>query len=129
MKFSLIKLPALYTLVFLGYRIIELIIASIVHIQSGFSFPAVGATLMGWESYLWWLGAIGLLLHLISYFKSIHGPAGDIWGNLIGACAFIADILVPNYAFWLLFAHLISMMLLLRTTPQTTATANRGEAE
>ena len=127
MKVSLIKLPALYALAFCGYRVLELIIASVVHIQSGFSFPAVGATLMQWESFLWWLAAIGLILHVILYFKGLHSPAGDLWGNLIGACAFIADILVPNYAFWIVIAHLISMVLLLRTDPHPGRHSDRGE--
>jgi len=127
MKVSIIKLPALYTLVFSGYRVLELLIASAVHIKSGFSFPAVGATLMQWESFLWWLAAIGLLLHVISYFRSLHSPASDMWGNLIGACAFVADILIPNYAFWILIAHFISMLMLLRTDPHPGRHSDRGE--
>lgn len=125
LKLSLIKLPALYSIFFIFYRALELIGALVMNLKA-FSLPAVGATLMQWESYLWYIAAFGIILHLISVARSLNDNNRIAYGNTLGICAFIADILIPNYSIFALIGHVFATRLILTGANNTIEPVTEG---
>ncbi|WP_461212813.1 hypothetical protein [Lacticaseibacillus sp. GG6-2] len=113
MKLSLIKLPALFGVLYALFTAIILIVATIYAVTKGFSTEQVGATLMNWEPHWWYLSIIGGLLHLISFIRS-KSPRLLI-SNTVGICLFIGYALVPNYSLILLIVHLIVIATITKT--------------
>ena len=119
LKVSIKKVPALYDLLYGAFALVMLIAAVITTLPKGFSFTGVGATLMSWANHLWWLTIPGIIFHLLSYFSS-HNQRLLLVGNLVGICAFIAFILIPNYSVFALIGLFGAMVFVL-------AGANRAQ--
>lgn len=113
MKLSLIKLPALFGVLYALFTAIVLVVATIYAVTKGFSTAQVGATLMNWEPHWWYLSIIGGLFHLISFIRS-KSPRLLI-SNTVGICLFIGYALVPNYSLILLIVHLIVIATITKT--------------
>lgn len=113
LKISIKKVPALYDLIYGAFALVMLIVAIVTTLPNGFSFTSVGATLMTWADHLWWLTVPGIIFHLLSYFVSQHSRLLTV-GNIIGLCAFIAFILIPNYSVFALIGLVVAMLLILR---------------
>lgn len=110
MKLSLIKLPALFGVLYAVFTAAVLVVASIYAITKGFSTVQVGTILMNWEPHWWYLSIVGGLLHLISFAKS--RSRGLAICNGIGICLYVGYALVPNYALVLLIVHLVVIYLM-----------------
>ena len=119
MKISIKKVPALYDLLYGAFALVMLVAAIMATLPNGFSLTGVGSTLMQWANHLWWLTLPGIVLHLLSYFASQNQRLLLI-GNLIGLCAFIAFILIPNYSVFALIGLFVAMVFVL-------AGANRAQ--
>lgn len=120
MKLSLIKLPALFGVLYAAFTAIVLIVASVMAFTKGFSTTAVGTTLMNWEPHWWYLSIIGGGLHLLSFIKSSSRKLFIV--NTIGICLFIGYALVPNYAVVLLVIHVIVIQIMAKTPVHPTIT-------
>ena len=112
MKISIKKVPALYDLLYGAFALVMLVAAIMATLPNGFSLTGVGSTLMQWANHLWWLTLPGIVLHLLSYFASQNQRLLLI-GNLIGLCAFIAFILIPNYSVFAVIGLAVAMFLIL----------------
>ncbi|WP_407890993.1 hypothetical protein [Lacticaseibacillus sp. N501-2] len=122
MKLSLIKLPALFGVLYAAFTAIVLIVASGYAVTKGFSTAAVGTTLMNWEPHWWYLSILGGALHLLSFIKSRSRRL--LIANTIGICLFIGYALIPNYALVLLVIHVIVIQVMAKTPVHPTSTAN-----
>lgn len=122
MKLSLIKLPALFGVLYAAFTAIVLIVASVFAFTKGFSTAAVGTNLMNWEPHWWYLSIVGGGLHLISFIKSSSRKLLVV--NTIGICLFIGYALVPNYALVLLVIHVIIIQIMAKTSVHATSISN-----
>ena len=113
MKLSLIKLPALFGILYALFTAIMLIVASVYALTKGFSTVQVGTTLMSWEPHWWYLSIVGVLLHLLSFIKAKRRRL--LIANTAGICVFIGYALVPNYSLILLVAHLVVIYVITKT--------------
>lgn len=122
MKLSLIKLPALFGVLYAAFTAIVLIAASIYAFTKGFSTTAVGTNLMNWEPHWWYLSIVGGALHLLSFVKSRSRKL--LIANTIGICLFIGYALVPNYALVLLVIHVIIIQVMAKSAVHSTTINN-----
>lgn len=113
MKVSLVKLPALYGVLYLVWMVAVLIAATGYAVTQGFSLVLVGQTLLSWGSHWWWLSLIGIGLHLFSYVKTLRLPSLLVINGL-GICVFIAYALIPNWAPVIMLVHLVVIFGLVR---------------
>lgn len=113
MKLSLIKLPALFGVLYAAFTAIVLVFATVSAIMHGFSTAQVGTTLMSWEPHWWYLSIIGGLLHVVSFARSQSRKL--MIANTVGLCVYVGYALVPNYALPLLLIHLIVIYLITKT--------------
>ncbi|WP_390410562.1 hypothetical protein [Lacticaseibacillus jixiensis] len=113
MKLSLIKLPALFGVLYAAFTAIVLVLATVSAIMHGFSTAQVGTTLMSWEPHWWYLSIIGGLLHVVSFARSQSRKL--MIANTVGLCVYVGYALIPNYALPLLLIHLVVIYLITKT--------------
>ncbi|MEN2327819.1 hypothetical protein ABC639_00010 [Lacticaseibacillus paracasei] len=126
MKISIKKVPALYDLLYGAFALVMLVAAIMATLPNGFSLTGVGSTLMQWANHLWWLTLPGIVLHLLSYFASQNQRLLLI-GNLIGLCAFIAFILIPNYSVFAVIGLAVAIFLILSGAKRSRRVHNNSE--
>ena len=122
MKISIKKVPALYDLLYGAFALVMLVAAIMATLPNGFSLTGVGSTLMQWANHLWWLTLPGIVLHLLSYFASQNQRL-----LLIGLCAFIAFILIPNYSVFAVIGLAVAMFLILSGAKRSRRVHNNSE--
>lgn len=112
MKVSVVKFPALFGFLYTVFMIGTVITASVLSAKNGFSVAAVGAEMITWAHLWWWLTPIGVVLHVFAYIKGMR-YSRLVFGNLLGACAFVAYGFVPNYTPVIAVVYFIAVAMIL----------------
>ncbi|WP_262316744.1 hypothetical protein [Lacticaseibacillus parakribbianus] len=112
MRRSVVKILALFSVVYMLFAAAVLVAAVIQTWSGGLSPAGVARQLLTWEPRWWWLSLIGGALHLLGFLRSLRRPRLMV-GNTLCLWAFIAYALVPNYTLIILAVHALGVGLIM----------------
>ncbi|WP_225047396.1 hypothetical protein [Lacticaseibacillus kribbianus] len=112
MNRSVVKILALFSVVYILFTVMVLAAAVVTTWSGGLTTAGIARQLFAWEARWWWLSLIGGVLHLLGYLRSLRRPRLMV-GNTLCLWAFIAYALVPNYSLIILLVHLVGVGLIM----------------
>ncbi|MCD2257366.1 hypothetical protein ACNAN0_06430 [Agrilactobacillus fermenti] len=123
MRLSIRKLPALFDLIFLLVTILEILTLFLMCLfSSRYTVHDIFKVYGNISAKVFWIYSIGILLHIISYIKSLESN-WILFANLIGIFSFLIYWILPNYFLVALVFQWISVYTLM-TRSQKSSEAN-----